>query len=33
LDKAGEQTALIYKNISFDVPISEEIFSLNNLKR
>jgi outer membrane lipoprotein-sorting protein len=33
LDKAGEQTALIYKTISFDVPISEEIFSLNNLKR
>ena len=33
LDKTGEQTALIYKTISFDVPISEEIFSLNNLKR
>jgi outer membrane lipoprotein-sorting protein len=33
LDKAGEQTAIIYKIISFDVPISEEMFSLNNLKR
>lgn len=33
LDKAGEQTAIIYKNVNFDVPISEEIFSLNNLKR
>jgi len=33
LDKAGEQTTIVYKNILFDVPISEEMFSLNNLKR
>ena len=33
LDKAGEQTTIMYKNILFDVPISEEMFSLNNLKR
>jgi hypothetical protein len=33
LDKAGEQTTITYKNILFDVPISEEMFSLNNLKR
>lgn len=33
LDKAGEQTTIVYKNILFDVPISEEMFSLNNLKQ
>jgi len=33
LDKAGEQTAIIYKNISFDVPISDETFYLSNLQR
>jgi len=33
LDKAGEQSTIVYKNILFDVPISEEMFSLNNLKR
>ena len=33
LDKAGEQTTLVYENIVFDVPISDETFSLSNLKR
>ena len=33
LDKAGEQSTIVYKNILFDVPISEEMFSLKNLKR
>jgi outer membrane lipoprotein-sorting protein len=33
LDKAGEQTTLVYENIGFDVPINEEMFSLSNLKR
>ena len=33
MDKAGEQTTIVYKNILFDVAISEEMFSLNNLKR
>ena len=33
LDKAGEQTTIIYKNILFDIPISDEMFALKNLKR
>jgi hypothetical protein len=33
LDKAGEQTTIVYKSILFDAPISEEMFSLKNLKR
>jgi len=33
LDKVGEQSTIDYKNLLFDVPISEEMFSLNNLKR
>ena len=33
VDKPGEQTTIVYKNIIFDVPISEETFSLTNLKR
>jgi outer membrane lipoprotein-sorting protein len=32
LDHAGEQTIIAYDNIVFDRPISEEIFSLKNLK-
>jgi hypothetical protein len=32
LDHAGEQTLIAYDNIVFDKPISEEIFSLKNLK-
>jgi outer membrane lipoprotein-sorting protein len=32
LDQAGEQTTITYDNIAFDKPISEEIFSLKNLK-
>jgi outer membrane lipoprotein-sorting protein len=32
-DKAGEQTTIVYKNILFDIPISDEMFSLKNLKR
>jgi outer membrane lipoprotein-sorting protein len=32
LDQAGEQTTIAYDNIIFDKPISEEIFSLKNLK-
>ena len=26
MDKAGEQTTIIYKNVNFDVPIGEESF-------
>jgi outer membrane lipoprotein-sorting protein len=33
LDKAGEQTTLVYENIVFDAPIGDETFSLSNLKR
>jgi len=33
LNKAGEQTTLVYENIVFDAPISDETFSLSNLKR
>jgi outer membrane lipoprotein-sorting protein len=32
LDQAGQQTTIAYDNIAFDRPISEEIFSLKNLK-
>jgi outer membrane lipoprotein-sorting protein len=32
LDQAGEQTTIAYDNIIFDKPISEEMFSLKNLK-
>ena len=32
LDQAGEQTTITYENIVFDAPISEETFSLRNLK-
>jgi outer membrane lipoprotein-sorting protein len=32
LDRSGEQTIIAYDNIVFDRPISEEIFSLKNLK-
>jgi len=33
LDKAGEQTSIVYKKILFDVAISEEMFAQKNLKR
>jgi outer membrane lipoprotein-sorting protein len=32
LDQPNEQTTITYDNIAFDVPISEETFSLRNLK-
>ncbi|HEX5433143.1 MAG TPA: outer membrane lipoprotein-sorting protein [Candidatus Angelobacter sp.] len=32
-DKPGEQTAIVYEDISFDASISEDTFSLPNLKR
>jgi outer membrane lipoprotein-sorting protein len=32
-DKTDEQTTVVYENISFDVPISAETFSLPNLKQ
>jgi outer membrane lipoprotein-sorting protein len=32
LDQANEQTTITYENIVFDMPISEETFSLRNLK-
>ena len=32
-NKPGEQTTVVYEDISFNVPISEETFSLPNLKR
>jgi outer membrane lipoprotein-sorting protein len=33
LDKPGQQSTIVYKDIAFDVPISPETFSLPNLKR
>jgi len=33
VDKPGEQTTIVFEDISFDVPISKETFSLPNLKR
>lgn len=33
LDKPGEQTTIVYNDIAFDVPISEETFSLRSLER
>lgn len=33
VDKPGEQTTIVFEDISFDVPISTETFSLSNLKR
>jgi len=33
LNKAGEQTVILYKNVNFDVPISNETFLLSNLQR
>jgi hypothetical protein len=32
LNPVGEQTTIIYDNIAFDAAISEDIFSLKNLK-
>ena len=32
-DKPGEQTTVVYEDIRFDVPISEETFSLPHLKQ
>jgi hypothetical protein len=32
LDQPNEQTIITYQDIVFDVPISEDIFSLGNLK-
>ncbi len=33
VDKPGEQTTIVFEDISFDVPISTATFSLSNLKR
>jgi outer membrane lipoprotein-sorting protein len=33
LDKPGEQTAIVYHDLAFDVPLSDETFSLRNLER
>lgn len=33
LDKPGEQTEVVYNDLVFDVPISEDTFSLRNLER
>ncbi len=33
LDQTGEQTIITYKSVVFDMPISDEIFSLSNLKQ
>jgi outer membrane lipoprotein-sorting protein len=33
LNKSGEQTVILYKNVNFDVPISDETFLLSNLQR
>ena len=33
LDQAGEHTTITYENITFDTPISGEMFSLRNLKQ
>lgn len=33
VDKPGEQTTIVFEDISFDVPISPDTFSLSNLKR
>jgi outer membrane lipoprotein-sorting protein len=33
LDQAGEQTTITYENLVFDAPISEDMFSLKNLKQ
>jgi hypothetical protein len=32
-DKPGEQTTVVYEDISFDVPIGAETFSLPDLKQ
>jgi hypothetical protein len=31
-DKQGEFTEMVYKDLSFDVPITEKTFSLANLR-
>lgn len=33
VDKPGEQTTIVFEDITFDAPISKETFSLPNLKR
>ena len=33
MDKPGEQTVVLYDDLAFDVPISEDTFSLRNLER
>ncbi|MBI3303291.1 MAG: outer membrane lipoprotein-sorting protein [Deltaproteobacteria bacterium] len=33
MDKPGEQTVIVYDDLAFDVPISEDTFSLRNLER
>ena len=33
VDKPGQQTSIVYKDVAFDVPISAEMFSLPNLKQ
>jgi outer membrane lipoprotein-sorting protein len=33
LEQAGEQTTITYENVVFDAPISEDTFSLKNLKQ
>ncbi|MEW6301128.1 MAG: outer membrane lipoprotein-sorting protein, partial [Thermodesulfobacteriota bacterium] len=32
-DKPGEQTLITYHDLAFDVPISDDTFSLRNLER
>jgi hypothetical protein len=33
VNKPGQQTTIVYKDVAFDVPISAEMFSLPNLKQ
>jgi hypothetical protein len=32
-DKPGERTVIVYDDLTFDVPLSEDTFSLRNLER
>ena len=33
VDKPGNKTVLIYQKLEFDIQISEDFFSVNNMKR
>ena len=33
MDKPGEQTVMVYDDLTFDVPLGEDTFSLRNLER